>query len=78
MNTLNNIKIGKKARVRLVATNEYLRQRLYDIGLIEGSVVRVLHSSPAGDPRAYLVRDSVIALRNCDTEKIYAEVLEDG
>ena len=76
MTTLNKILTGEFAVVEAVDTALSLKQRLYDIGLVPGTKVKVVHQSPSGNPRAYLVRGSVIALRNCDAEKII--VRDDG
>ena len=67
---LSTLAVGKSAVVESVNTNSLLKTRLYDIGLTAGTAVRVMHQSPAGNPRAYLIRGAVIALRNADAEKI--------
>ncbi len=78
MTTLNKISTGEFAVVVAVDTALSLKQRLYDIGLVPGTKVKVVHQSPAGNPRAYLVRGAVIALRNCDAEKIFVRDDSDG
>ena len=47
-----------------------LRRRFLDLGFSVGSKVYSAFKSPAGDPIAYIVRGTVIALRNSDAEKI--------
>ena len=74
MTTLDKIPIGEFAVILNVDTQISLKQRLYDIGFVPGTKIKVVHQSPAGNPRAYLVRDTVIALRNCDAEKVYVRV----
>ena len=76
MTTLNKISTGEYTVVSAVDTQLSLKQRLYDIGLVPGTRVKVVHQSPSGNPRAYLVRGAVVALRNCDAEKIF--VRDDG
>lgn len=39
------------------------RRRLLDLGFVPGSAVQVEMVSPAGDPTAYRVRDTIVALR---------------
>lgn len=78
MTTLDKIPTGEFAVVMNVDTQISLKQRLYDIGLVPGTKIKVVHQSPAGNPRAYLVRGAVIALRNCDAERISVRVDEDG
>ena len=68
--SLYELKIGETGIVTDIFTNKAFKQRLQDIGLTKNSKVTVLHSSPCGNPRAYLIRGSVIALRNCDAQKI--------
>jgi ferrous iron transport protein A len=78
MTTLNKISTGEFAVVLSIDTELSLKQRLYDIGLVPGTKIKVVHQSPSGNPRAYLVRGAVIALRNCDAEKISVRVEGDG
>lgn len=47
-----------------------LRQRFCDIGIIPGTTIKCLFNAPASDPKAYLVRGAVIAIRNCDASNI--------
>lgn len=51
-----------------------LRRRFFDLGIIEGTNIKVLYSGPFGDPRAYLIRGAVIAIREEESERI--EVIE--
>ena len=74
MTTLDKIPTGQFAFIMDVDTQISLKQRLYDIGLVPGTKIKVVHQSPAGNPRAYLVRGAVIALRNCDAQKITVRV----
>ena len=78
MTTLNKISTVEFAVVLSIDTELSLKQRLYDIGLVPGTKIKVVHQSPSGNPRAYLVRGAVIALRNCDAEKISVRVEGDG
>ena len=78
MTTLNKISTGEFAVVLSIDTELSLKQRLYDIGLVPGTKIKVVHQSPSGNPRAYLVRGAVVALRNCDAETISVRVEGDG
>lgn len=68
--TLYRVPEGKTAKVRSLQSTGSMRRRLQDIGLIEGTNVRCLQRSPAGDPVAYLIRGAVIALRSEDSSQI--------
>ena len=64
--TLATISIGAEAVIVSVAAEEALRERLYDLGLTPGCRVKCLFAAPGKDPRAYLVRGTVLAIRNRD------------
>ena len=46
-----------------------------DLGLIRDTIIHSLRKSPSGDPTAYEIRGSVIALRAEDAAKILIEML---
>jgi len=68
---LSKIKIGEKAKVVRLESND--KQRLVDLGIIEGTEIEVLYKSPFGNPTAYLIRGTVFALRDDTAEKIVVE-----
>lgn len=70
MSCLNDIAPGETACVISQSTYGTLRRRLMEIGLIEGTQIACVGKSPCGDPRAYLIRGVIIALRNEDCRKI--------
>lgn len=65
--SLKSLKKGQKGIVTTLLSQGSIKRRLLDIGLIEGTEVEYLQSSPAGDPIAYLIRGAVIALRSEDS-----------
>ena len=64
--SLSDIKVGAKAVVERLETHGTMRRRLLDIGLCNGTVVECVGRSPMGDPKAYLIRGAVIAIRAND------------
>lgn len=68
--TLSALAIGESARIHSLNSDSSTKRRLQDIGLIEGTKVKCLQKSPAGDPVAYLIRGAVIALRYEDSSNI--------
>lgn len=40
------------------------RRRMLDLGVLPGTRIDVVMKSPLGDPTAYRIRDSVVALRS--------------
>ena len=73
--TLGDAAIGVTVRVLRLETRLGMRRRLQDIGLTEGTLSTCLFASPSGDPRAYLVRGAVIALREEDAKTIFVEAV---
>jgi DtxR family Mn-dependent transcriptional regulator len=47
------------------------RRRLLDLGILPGTVIRAEFTSPPGDPMAYRIRDTLIALRDEQAGLIY-------
>lgn len=72
--TLREIPLGKAATVRSVDLDEAMQTRLGELGLVPGCPVRCLYAAASGDPRAYLVRGTVLAIRNCDASRIEVTV----
>lgn len=70
---LCDMKTGTYARVVRLDTKGDLRRRFMDIGLVEGTPVECLRKSPAGDPKAYLIRGAVIAIRKEDAATVMVE-----
>ena len=67
---LSRLPLGKSARILSLSAKEPLRGRLMDLGFVPGSEIRPLYAAPTGDPRAYLVCDTVIALRQRDAATV--------
>ena len=70
---LCDMKTGTYATVIKLDTKGDLRRRLMDIGLVEGTLVECVRKSPAGDPKAYLIRGAGIALRHEDAKTVLVE-----
>ena len=68
--TLNDINPGEKARIKALNLEDSMRRRLLDIGLIENTITECVGKSPMGDPKAFLIRGAVIAIRSDDSSKI--------
>ena len=50
--------------------NENIRRRMLDLGLIKGTKITPVFKSPSGDPIAYEIRRTLIALRKEDSSLI--------
>lgn len=70
---LNSLSVGKRAVVTHLENDDDIRRRLLDIGIIPGTVLECVGVSPMGDPKAFLIRGGVIALRSEDSENIFID-----
>ncbi len=61
--TLDKLAIGRTATVKSLNNQSTERRRLLDLGILPGTLIENVMSSPLGDPIAYRVRNSVVALR---------------
>ena len=71
--TLNDIKVGESAVVIKILSDDPMKYRFYDLGLVEGTRVRCELVSPTRDPVAFLFRGALIAIRREDAEKIVVD-----
>lgn len=70
---LSDLKINDKAVIKSVNASNRVLRRLYDLGFVKDSVVIPILVSPSKLIKAYLIKDSIIALRNSDASKIEVE-----
>lgn len=68
--TLKDLKTGQCGKIKKILSDDSIKRRLLDIGLIEGTCVECVGKSPCGDPSAFLIRGAVIAIRHEDCKKI--------
>lgn len=69
---LSDVEISQKASV-VSLKGDGICRRLLDIGLTKGTIVECVGKSPCGDPKAFLIRGAVIAIRNDDAKKVVVE-----
>lgn len=68
--SLAKLKPGEKGVIKELRNEGGMRRRLLDIGLVQNTPVECVGRSPLGDPRAYLIRGAVIAIRSEDCADI--------
>ncbi len=73
MNTLKEVKVGKKAKVVKVHGEGAIRRRIMDMGITKGVEIYVRKTAPLGDPLELTVRGYELSLRKADAEKIEVE-----
>ncbi|KWX80645.1 MULTISPECIES: FeoA family protein [Paenibacillus] len=69
---------GSKLVISGIEVQGVLRRRLLDLGFVVGNAVEVLRRSPLGDPTAFRVSNTTIALRREESELIYGTLIGGG
>lgn len=67
---LNELEIGKSARVTAVGGEGALRQHFLDMGVIPGAKITMVKYAPMGDPMELRIHGYELTLRLADAEKI--------
>lgn len=75
---LSELKPGQEARIHSLLCEGAMRQRFLDLGFLPGVSVSCTGQSPSGDPKAFLIRGAVIAIRSRDSRDILTEVSSSG
>ena len=68
--TLADLLPGESGIIQMVKCDRLVRERLADLGLLPGTPIRVQFRGPSGEPTAYWVRGSLLALRRSTAENI--------
>ena len=72
---LSDTKVGDKVIVDKITTNDSIKRRLLDLGLIPGTRIENVLKSPMGEINAYNIRGSLIAIRLEDASNIIVEAI---
>ena len=75
--SLSEMQPGQRARITELTASGSIRRRLLDIGLVEGTEIKCVGKSPAGDPAAFYIRGAIIAIRSEDGSNVIAEVTDE-
>ncbi|MCL6601579.1 MAG: ferrous iron transport protein A [Paenibacillus sp.] len=75
---LSEAENGSMLRISGIEVQGVLRRRLLDLGFVVGNDVEVLRRSPLGDPTAFRVSNTTIALRREESSLIYGELIGGG
>ena len=74
---LSTFKTGQLLQIKKIQLEGTMKRRLLDLGFIPGATIKVLQKSPLGDPTAYQVSNTTIALRNEESSLILGSVIGD-
>ncbi len=71
--TLDQVEVGQTVWVTRIELDDdqNMRRRLQDLGIIEGTRIVCRQVAPSGNPKSFLVRGAVIAIRTQDSSRIY-------
>ena len=67
---LSEVGLGEARYVTKILKESSITRRLIDIGLIPGTKLECVLISPMNNPKAYMIRGTVIAIRNEDAKYI--------
>jgi hypothetical protein len=70
---LNQLPLNKSGKINKIECGEGIKRRLLDMGLVKETEITPILISPSGDPRAFLVRGTIIAIREEDAKNIKIE-----
>lgn len=71
---LSNVPMNQETLVNTLHCSGAIRRRLLDLGIVYGTKITPILKSPSGDPTAFEIRGSIIALRKEDADLI--EIIE--
>ncbi len=73
---LSDLKIQEKAEIKAIRVSGRQGRRLLDLGFIPGTIIKAIRKSPLGDPVAYRIKGTVLALRKEETDLIQIRRIE--
>ena len=68
--TLDKVRLGERAVLVGLSADSPVSGRLTGMGFCEGEEIECALTAPLGDPRAYLIRGALIAVRQSDASEI--------
>lgn len=68
--TLDKLPLNKKGIIKNLHCNENIKRRLLDLGLVTNTPIFPVFISASGDPTAFEVRGTIIAIRKEDSSLI--------
>ncbi len=78
IDALADLSPGSVCQIVSLELSGLLRRRILDLGIVPGTLIRCIRRGPSGDPTAYLVRETLIALRSEDAAQISVRTLLNG
>jgi len=76
MPSLDQLRVGQRARVEEIHGEDGIVHRLLEMGLLEGEEIQVLALAPLGDPIEIHLRDYRLSLRRTEATRVAVRILE--
>jgi len=73
--TVDDLLPGQTGIVRKVHADDVIRQRLMDLGIIEGVQIQMVRAAPFGDPIQIMVLNTHIALRRNEARTLVIDIV---
>lgn len=68
--TLSDLKLDEIGIINKINCSSEIKKRFLDLGFVKNTKISPVLTSPSGNIRAYLIKDTLIAIRNEDAKKI--------
>jgi ferrous iron transport protein A len=76
MTSLDMLRAGQSACVEAIHGQDGIVQRLYEVGLLEGTIVEVIGFAPMGDPIEIRLQDYRLSLRRSEAARVQVRLTE--
>lgn len=73
MITLDSLPLNIQGKILKLNCTGDIRRRMLDLGIIPGTIIKPVLKSPFSDPRAFEVRNTLLAIRKEDACNIEIE-----
>lgn len=73
--TVHDLKIGQKAIIKVINSDEKIKKRLLALGCVEGPEIQVKKVAPLSDPIVVTFRGFDMAIRKNTAQKIQVKTL---
>ena len=73
--TLDMLQNGESGIVEYIDDECCIKKRLGDFGVVENTKIKCIAPCPLGDPKAYLIRGTIVAIRDGDAKNIHLKCI---
>lgn len=71
---LTDLRMNTTAQIKQLLCAEHIKRRFLDLGIIPNTSITPIFKSISGDPIAYQVRGSLLAIREQDAKNIFVSL----